>query len=204
MRLVRRPARTCTNSTSSLVSQARKRIRWIGEDWSRSRREPWVRDERTGARRGGPGPMVTARQSEAEPVAPGGVEADAVVERDVAARTPSWSLGSAARTRPLPSMKAEMPVLTARARGTRFSTARKTLTARCMSCSEEPWNQPSFERLSRTSGWRPAVGRPKNRRTTWGTVSSKQMAAASRYGPEVEPGRLAAEGQAGDDASGPW
>ena len=50
------------------------------------------------------------------------------------------------------------PVLTARASGTRCSTARNTPIARCMSSSAEPWNQPSFDRLMSTSGWRPALG----------------------------------------------
>ena len=84
-------------------------------------------------------------------------------------------------------MTAEIPVFAARASGTRFSTARKTLMARCISCSDEPWivpssstvvNQPSFDRLRRTSGGRPSATSLKNRRTTWGTVSSKQIAVA--------------------------
>ncbi len=91
-------------------------------------------------------------------------------------------LGRAATTRPLPSIKAEMPVLTARASGTRFSIARNTLVARWISCSEEPWNQPSLEMLSTKSGCR-APWPWKNRRTSWGTVSSKQMAVANRNRP---------------------
>ncbi len=81
--------------------------------------------------------------------------------------------GPFARITPLPSMKAEKPVLAAISRGLRHSTARNTPQARCMSSSLEPRNQPSLVRFTSTSGSLPSAFRELTcRRITWGITVS--------------------------------
>ena len=60
-------------------------------------------------------------------------------------------------TLPLPSITAEMPMLTARAMLRRHSTARNRQMARCCSCSLVPANQPSLEILIRKSTGSPGT-----------------------------------------------
>ena len=95
--------------------------------------------------------------------------------------TSSRPTGTSVTTRPLPSIIAEMPVLTERTMDVRVSIHRKTLAERWVSCSSEPRNQPSFEIFTKKSTL-PVFAEfmffVKNRRTTCGTVSSKQISGA--------------------------
>ena len=94
-----------------------------------------------------------------------------------------FNVGRLLSTRPLPSTIAETPVFTARTRGTRFSTAPEDAHGQVHLVLGRAVEPAVVGQVDEQVGVSAVLRLGKNRRTTCGTVSSKQIAAASRYGP---------------------
>ena len=145
---------------------------------------------------------MTARQILAEPVAPGRIEARRGRRAGRSpTRTPSVSLGSASRIPAVAVDQGRDPGVDRAGQGDAVLDGAEDADGQVHVVLRRAVEPAVVGEVQQDVGLA-AVGRAsaKNRRTTWGTVSSKQMAAANRKRAEVEPGRPRAEVRLGTAA----